>query len=429
MKTTTKIIFGAALSAFSLAALSPQAWAADRITPNANFTIQANSDDSNRISVDHNFHKFNMDFQLPNGVKSGDYFEIETHALPFLVTSQDILSGNDKVKIGEMVEIHTTPGARDRQLSRTADFDSLSPEDSQKKLYKVIFNEQVERRQDISFSIGGSNGYIGGAVVNREYQVESWVKINDEKKASRYFTVPEWPKYYGSNHYDYFRTELDLRNNPETIFFMAGIGSVKDQVLGGVYDLHIDNPYYKFADDQSLMGHSGSGSFLYDDSSYVNPNGVILYEGRIANFDMINKDSGNISLKLKDQSHDIRAGGVGHIRLELTDEGKKFVAENGKMPAVAMNFKITDRDGKVIQDRSQSGEVVVIGETLEFLSKIKEEVKENDKQNPEDKIEDKIEEKTPEIQAPNTGFSGGISALALSAFSLLGIATFFARKR
>lgn len=41
----------------------------------------------------------------------------------------------------------------------------------------------------------------------------------------------------------------------------------------------------------------------------------------------------------------------------------------------------------------------------------------------------KEENKSEEIQAPNTGFSGGISALALSTLSLLGTATLLVRKR
>lgn len=42
-------------------------------------------------------------------------------------------------------------------------------------------------------------------------------------------------------------------------------------------------------------------------------------------------------------------------------------------------------------------------------------------------VEEKVEEE--QLQAPNTGFSGGVSALALVGFSLLGLATFFARKK
>lgn len=426
MKTTTKIIFGAALSVLSLASLSNQAWAAEMITPTATFLFQPSADVGKKVSVDHLFYRFDMKFKLPNGVRGGDFFEVETHGIPFLNTKQDILDGENKNKIGEMTEVSVMQGTRQRQIVRDGNFEGLRPSDSMKKKYRFTFNRNVESLNDVSFGFSGSNIRLTNAVANRDYTVESWIDLNGTRAYADSYTVGAWGKFQASNYLGSANANLNLNQGEKIILGVAYL--FKKDAIGADFEVRTDNGYYRFSKIQkSLKYEDVPSAFIYTDSSVVNQNGVILYDKRSTTFSKPAVTDNGFSTKLLRASQDEGAYGLGDYAMELTDEGKKFVAENGILPEMEFRYKIS-KDGQDLHTGRQKLKVTVVGQSAEFLSKIKQEVKEIEEKQTPPTPQTQQPIKTEQIQAPNTGFSGSISALALSIFSLLSVATFLSVK-
>lgn len=437
MKTTTKVIFGAALSVFSIAALSNQAWAAEitNVTGRGNIQFKQNPDDTSAVGVDHSIYKFDLNFSVNQAVEDGDYFDFETHALPDLGDS-NILAGNgDSTIIGKITKINTVTGSRglnSRLNTAVANWQNIRPEDNTKFKYRATFNQNAKNRQNLNFSINTVNGRVSYTIAAKTYNLEAWVKLGADKIVSKSTNVWPWSKEVPVTKTTLTTTTtvIDmLQGSPYngTMWQTYSFGIAED-LKGNYIEVTLpQNSPVKFKDHQDSKKFTNSSNYRYDDNAVVNQYGMI--------FSSTNARWGYTGVELTDNKFKVLIDNqtVDNFRTgfwtyyELTESGKRAFAETGTLPVFKPIAKIVKPSGEVIFEGEFTSTTEFRGSTSEFRSTLQKEIEEIPKEEP--KVEEVPEVKQEEIKAPDTGFEGGISALALSVFSLLGLATFFARKR
>lgn len=437
MKTTTKIIFGAALSMFSFTALSNQVWAAEitSLTSTGKIQITADGVANPKVSVDHMVNSVSLNFSINQDIVEGDYIEFSTHALP-VFSNQDIFSDETRtVKIGELKNIATISGSRAFQnignpISST-DFSKLKPENQTQYRYKITFNEKVNGLRNIRFGIAMQNKSIGYSISNKEYQSRAWIKVAENEVTGADFTVRQWVKYGGSNSVFVFRPRLISRTGRMYVEF--GYGVNENHEGGKVEYSFKDGAYYRFVDNNQLNRDVDKGSnFIYSDNSEVNQYGLIRSDdiGKLG-YRLISQSDDKLVYDITSHKSNKFTSGITDVSFELTDEGKKYVAENGVLPNLEISARYLRKDGSVIvQWERVLGKVSVVGDSENFFSKILEEVKEIEEKQTPSTPQTQQPPKNEEIKAPDTGFSGGISALTLSSVALLATASalFFKKK-
>lgn len=444
MKLTTKFIFGAALSVVGIATISPQVLAAEVTNLNSTGTIKLTADGkaNPRLTVDAIINNFGIDFSIDQAVMDGDHIEFSTHALP-LMPNQDVFSdATKKLKIGELKLVKTVNGTRAYQNIgnpiSSEDFSKLKAEEQTQYTYRINFNKNAEGLQNINFGLSRQNGTAYYSIVDKDYPSRAWIKVGNNEILTADFTVARWTKYIRDSSSWFSRSSLDSATGK--IQLTMGY-KVKENHEGGKVEFEFKNPYFKFVEQTGTgLRRTTDSNFIYSDSSEVNQFGVIRPDniGKMS-YELNSQTNNKLVYDITDHNSNDFLSGFNGMNLELTDEGKKYFAENNKLPEIQIGAKFIRKDGSTLAEfPNLSGNVNIVGNASNFFSEIKEDVKKDEEpKTPEEpQVPQVVEEpqqpeeiKVEEIQAPNTGFSGGISALALSAFSLLGVATFFARKK
>lgn len=427
MKATTKIFFGAAISAAGLAALSPQAYAAqiNNLDSTAKILVTADGAQNPKIQVSHLFRRADINFTINQAVAAGDHIEFSTHAIP-VFDNQDIYSDNAKsLVIGRLELVETINGSLSYQVSENGRFASSKPTDQEQRRYRITLNESAAKLDNLSFGIGQFGRSIGYSIATEDYLSTAWIKVNNVTKASADFTVSKFNKYIPRNNLWIHEVSVNADNNQ--VCMTVGYNFAQNTDGGKITYATKSNPYIKFISQEgSSRGMTVTSNFIYTDNSKVNQHGLILKD-----------DIGQITHTLRSQtdteiSYDITmrsnyfSAGIGCINVELTDEGKKYIAQNGTLPTIDLDVKITQRDGSVVWNGVSSRKMTMRGSSANFLSKIREEVEEmpdeelKDEQKTQDAPQETPEVK-PEIQAPDTGFEGNILPILVSSASILGI--------
>ena len=384
------------------------------------------------MGVDSIIHKFNLNFDINQAINSGDFFEIETHALPDLGSRDITASATDKTVIGKWEKIESNYGNRrynTSNIATVADAQNIRPEVNTVYKYRAVFNDEAVKLNDISFSLGVSGGSSGGyTIADRNYTTEAWVKVNEAKIASKNIEVAGWSKTQGSNRFFVSSSKLVVDKNQASAYNGMNWQNFGINVVDGLKDSFIevtleDNSLVRIKDHKDHKTFSQSPSYRYDDNSTVNANGVI--------FTPNNMRWGFTGVELTDKKFkalvDRQTGSnfasVFWLYYELTEEGERVLAETGTLPDLKTNFKITKANGDVVYERNLTASVDLRGSISRSTSTVKPVEK------PVEKTEEKIqapeikksEEPKKEIKAPNTGFVGELPTLLAVLLALAGV--------
>lgn len=429
----SKLLLGAALVVGGVNIIgSGKVFAANRVdnvivTPEIKMTEQGDAEKP--IWVDYYFNKYSLDFTVNQDVKDGDYIEMETHALPNITTGTDIYaSETDKTVIGKVLYLETKT-ARKQNTNGVADPNWLTarPEDNNIHKHKIVFNKNAEGRHNIKFSLGVTNGYAYYNGANRDYTTNAYVKINGKEIVKKPITIGAYPKTTDG-------TSMWLDNSTingyekDRITLVVGY-QVDQDTTGAIVEISLpENSPIKFIKQRDDKRTTRGSNWRFTDSNDVSPNGLIHFVGgETFSYSENSQTDNRITFNITKQHRKSLSAGFDYIDIELTDEGKKYLAETGKLPEVKVAMKIV-KDGKEIYTRPYSIQMRYIGEFSNFESKIKEEVKEIIKNTPAQPQSQP--QQSTEIKAPNTGLSGqAFALLAISIMSAISTISIFIIKK
>lgn len=420
MKTTTKIIFGAALSVFSIALASPQTFAANQDV-SSKFNATGKIDGIGQFSIQVN--------GLTDNVEATDFIEITTKNLHHngrLNNSQVISNGVVVGTVSSVFEEYQFS----KVINKPVD-NSVTPSYSDGKI-KIIFNENISKFQNANFSISSQNS-VDGMEVDHDWNVDSFLifkgnmiaeKSSSIKRANAVeinrTNVGAGGIYWDIGSSSNYGFNVTLNNDGANPLRAGSIIKVTIPETSPVRFKNLparDNiqaqRHFNFVGVDTPKNIHG----VYFTST--NPKLRLKMKavtGNVAEFELLDNAPTQDAWFYYGFSDVIDI-----VRYENVNEAAKTMPFDIKFELFYGGQKINESNG---------ARVTFTGSGVEAFLKQKEEEKKEPEVQDEPKIEEEIQDpKTPEIQAPNTGFSGGISALALSAFSLLGLVTFFARKK
>lgn len=421
MKTTTKIIFGAALSVFSVALASPQTFAANRDV-SSKFNATGKIDGIGQFSIQAE--------GLTDGVEATDFIEITAKNLQHngrLNNSQVISNGVTVGTVSSVFEEYQFS----KVINKPVD-NSVTPSYSDGKI-KIIFNENISKFQNANFSISSQNNF-DWMEVDRDWSVDSALIFKGNKiaekstsfKKANIMSVDKTSVNAGGMYWDVssssnYGFNITLNNDGADPFKAGSIikvtvpetSAVRLKNLPAREDIQAQRHFNFIGVDTPKNIHG-----VYFTST--NPKLRLKMKavtGNVAEFELLD----NAPAQDAWFYFAIR-NALNIVRYENVNETEKTMPFDAKFELFYRGQKISESNG---------ARMTFTGSGVEAFLKQKEEEKKEPEVQDEPKIEEEIQEpKSPEIQAPNTGFSGGISALSLSAVGLLATvsALFFKKK-
>lgn len=403
-------------------------YAAQQIDVESTVTAQMNEDPTNkRIGVDPRMYSLSMSFKVPDTARSGDFFTISTNAVPDLSMAEIKTANGDN--IGSLTKISCEQSIRYIQNSVSdAVFQTLKPENGPGRCeYKVIFNDSVDNANDVSFVLNYRNAYVGGfAIVNREYEYTSHIKVNGETKWSDTFTVSKWPKSTPNDRAFLWpnRVVFDTSNTDEGPMYIGF--NLGGNLTGKVVEIELEEGV------PILFNHTDninwrSSNFVYNDNSRENPHGVISNGAGNLKWRGELMDSSNmkVAFRIEQVGQSMSSG------FELKSMlNKKVLSEmnykDGDKLKVSYIARIKDGDNVISEQRLEQDVNIIGRESLADLIRLQppkpaEEIPAQPKEQPQPK--------QPQIQTPNTGFATPQTFL-LPLFGILTAGTYlFIRKK